>query len=65
LREVLLTLEIPESVTLPDRTIAHVKRVDAKVIDGRVTQVVYTVEKASGAWVQVPAEEAGVPAANS
>jgi hypothetical protein len=55
-----LTLEVPESVTLPDGTTASVKGVEAKVIDGHLAQIVYTVEKDSGAWAQVPQESLGL-----
>ena len=53
----MLQLEIPESLVLPDGTTAMVKGVAAKVIDGRLDQIVYTVEKDSGAWAEVTEEE--------
>jgi hypothetical protein len=52
-----VTLEIPDSLTLADGTTAEVKGVAARVIDGRLAQIVYTVERGSGAWVDVGAEE--------
>jgi hypothetical protein len=51
-----LTLEIPEQLTLPDGTTARVRTVTATVTDGHVDQVVYTVEKESGAWLDVAAD---------
>jgi hypothetical protein len=51
-----LNLEIPHSVVLPDGTTAQVKGVAAKVIDGQLAQIVYTVEKDSGAWADVLSE---------
>jgi hypothetical protein len=51
-----LTLEVPQSLLLPDGTTAVVRGVAAKVIDGRLDEIVYTVEKASGAWAEVAAE---------
>ena len=53
-----MTLEIPDSVILSDGTKAQVKRVEAKVIDGQLAQIVYTVEKENGAWAEIPSEEA-------
>ena len=52
-----MKLEIPRSVVLPDGTTAEVKGVAAKVIAGQLTQIVYTVEKESGAWSDVCIEE--------
>ena len=52
-----MTLVVPESVTLPDGATAQVKRVVAAVIDGRLTRVVYTIEKANGAWADMECEE--------
>ena len=52
-----MNLEIPHSVVLPDGTTAQVKGVAAKVIDGQLAQIVYTVEKDSGAWADVLSEE--------
>ncbi len=46
-------LEVPTSVILPDGTTAAVKAVAASVVDGRLEQIVYTVEKANGAWAEV------------
>ena len=51
-----LTLEIPNELILPDGTTARVRTVTATVTDGHVDQVVYTVEKASGAWLDVIAD---------
>jgi hypothetical protein len=51
-----LTLEIPDHLTLPDGTTAQVRSVTATVSDGHVEQVVYTVEKESGAWLEVAAD---------
>jgi len=59
--EVRLNLEIPHSVVLPDGTIAQVKGVAAKVVDGLLSQIIYTVEKGSGAWTDVAREEVRVP----
>ena len=53
-----MTLDIPESVVLSDGTKGQVKRVEAKVVDGQLTQIVYTVEKENGAWAEIPSEEA-------
>jgi hypothetical protein len=55
--EVCLTLDVPEVVTLADGTTARVKAVAASVIDGQLSQVVYTVEKETGAWAEVAREE--------
>ena len=55
-----MTLEVPESVVLPDGTSAAVRGVAAKVTDGRLEQVVYTVEKESGAWTEVSGDEAQI-----
>jgi hypothetical protein len=52
-----LTLEVPDWVTLLDGTTAEVKAVAARVIDGRLTQIVYSIERASGAWADVPSDE--------
>ena len=52
-----MTLEVPDRVTLADGTTAQVKAVTANVIDGQLAQVVYTVEKETGAWTDVPGEE--------
>jgi hypothetical protein len=51
-----MTLEIPDHLTLADGTTARVRTVTATVTDGHVDQVVYTVEKASGAWLDVTAD---------
>jgi hypothetical protein len=56
-----MTLVVPESVTLRDGTTAQVKRVAAAVVDGRLTRVVYTLEKANGAWADVDSEELASP----
>jgi hypothetical protein len=48
-----LTLEIPQSVVLADGTTALVRGVVANVSNGRLDQIVYTVEKESGAWTDV------------
>ena len=53
-----LKLEIPQSIVLPDGTSALVRGVTAKVIDGHLDQIVYTVEKESGAWLEVAGEPA-------
>jgi hypothetical protein len=52
-----LNIEIPELVTLRDGTTAQVRSVTARVVDGRVGQVVYTVEKGSGAWADVSEDD--------
>lgn len=64
-----MTIEVPERVVLSDGTTVEVKGVAARVIDRRIAQVVYTVEKSSGAWDDVagadvrPApDDAAVPA---
>ena len=56
-----MNLVVPESITLPDGTTAQVKGVAAAVIDGRLTQVVYTLEKANGAWAEVESEALQLP----
>ena len=56
-----MTLVVPDTVTLPDGTSAQVKRVAAAVVDGRLTRVVYTLEKANGAWADVVSEELASP----
>jgi hypothetical protein len=55
-----LNLEVPQSLVLPDGTAALVRGVSAKVIDGRIDQIVYTVEKESGAWTEVAADHTAV-----
>jgi hypothetical protein len=52
-----MTLEIPQSVVLPDGTTAQVKAIAANVIDGQLDQIVYTVEHESGAWTDVSSAE--------
>jgi hypothetical protein len=52
-----LVLEIPELVILIDGTTAEVKAVAANVVAGQFDQVVYTVEKTSGAWSDVAKAE--------
>jgi hypothetical protein len=52
-----MTLEIPTSLQMPDGTTALVRGVAAKVIDRRVEQIVYTVEKESGAWKEISMDE--------
>jgi hypothetical protein len=59
--EVRLKLEIPHSVVLPDGTTAQVKGVAAKLVDGQLEQIVYTVEKEGGAWTDVSNEEVRPP----
>jgi hypothetical protein len=54
--EIRLHLEIPESLILPDGARAPVRGVAAKIVDGKLEQVMYTVEKPSGAWVEVAGE---------
>ena len=51
-----MTLEIPDTLTLPDGTTARVRTVTATVTDGHLDQVVYTVERESGAWLDVTAD---------
>jgi hypothetical protein len=61
-----LTLQIPDYLTLADGTTARVRAVIATVTDGLVHQVVYTVEKDSGAWLDVVADDANpTPAAQT
>jgi hypothetical protein len=55
--EVRLKLEIPNSVVLPDGTTAQVKGVSANVVDGELAEIVYTIEKESGAWAEYPAPD--------
>jgi hypothetical protein len=52
----LLTLEVPQSFVLPDGTAALVRGVTAKVVDGQLQEIVYTVEKESGAWTDIAAD---------
>jgi hypothetical protein len=52
-----LKLEVPHSVILPDGSAAEVKRVSAKVIDGQLAQILYTVERESGAWTDVASDQ--------
>ena len=52
-----MKLEVPDSLTLADGSTVEVKGIAAKVIDGKLEQIVYTVEKANGAWTDVTAEE--------
>lgn len=52
-----LKLEVPNSVILADGTTAEVKGATAMVIDGQLSRIVYTVEKQSGAWMDVASEE--------
>ena len=52
-----MKLEVPNSVILADGTTAEVKGVTATVIDGQLSRTVYTVEKQSGAWMDVASEE--------
>ena len=52
-----MKLEIPQSVVLPDGTTAVVRAVAANVIDGRLDQIVYTVEKESGAWMEIASDQ--------
>ena len=52
-----MKLEVPHAVILPDGTTAEVKGVAAKVIDGQLAQIVYTVEKETGAWTEIATEE--------
>jgi hypothetical protein len=55
-----LKLEIPETVVMPDGTTAIVRGVTANVINGGLDQIVYTVEKASGAWAEVAMQDVHV-----
>ena len=52
-----VTLEIPDSVTLADGSLARVRRVCVNVLDGRLSETVYTVERESGAWTDVSRED--------
>jgi len=56
-RRLCLNLEIPKQVILADGTTAQVKAVAVTVIEGRLGEVVYTVEKQSGAWAEVTARD--------
>jgi hypothetical protein len=57
-----LTLEIPHFVVLADGTTAHVKAVAANIVDGQLAQIVYTVEKESGAWAEHAVAKTGYSA---
>jgi hypothetical protein len=59
--EVFVTLEIPELVILADGTTAEVKGVTANVVAGQLEQVVFTVEKHSGAWAEVFGPDVRLP----
>jgi hypothetical protein len=50
-----LILEVPARVILADGTSAAVKSVAARVVDGRLESVTYTVEKCNGGWAEVAA----------
>ena len=52
-----LTLEVPDFVTLADGTVARVKAVAANIVDGGLCEIVYTIEKETGAWTEVGSEE--------
>ena len=52
-----MTLEVPALVTLADGTTAQVKAVSATVADGRLCEIVFTVEKETGAWTEVASDE--------
>ena len=52
-----MKLEIPQTIVLPDGTSALVRGVTAKVNDGQLDQIVYSVEKESGAWMDIAGEE--------
>lgn len=52
-----MKLEVPDSLTLADGSTVEVKGIAAKVIDGKLEQIVYTVEKANGAWTDVSGDE--------
>jgi hypothetical protein len=52
-----MNLEIPEHIVLADGTTAHVKAVKGTVIDGRLGDLVYTIEKENGAWADVAGDE--------
>jgi len=52
-----LTLEVPDSVVLADGSSARVVRVIANVVDTKLVEVVYTVEKNSGAWSDVSRDD--------
>jgi hypothetical protein len=59
--EVHLTLEIPKLVMLADGTTAEVKSVTANVIAGQLEQVIFIVEKHSGAWTEVSGPDVCLP----
>ena len=42
---------------MADGTTVKVKGVAARVIDGQLDQVVYTVERSSGAWADIAASD--------
>ena len=52
-----MTLEVPDSVVLADGSSARVVRVIANVVDTKLVEVVYTVEKNSGAWSDVSRDD--------
>ena len=52
-----MILDVPSSVVLPDGATAAVKSVSANLVEGRFEQVTHTVERESGAWAEVAAEE--------
>jgi len=52
-----LKLEVPDSPILADGSTVEVKGITAKVIDGKLEQIAYTVEKANGAWTDVSGDE--------
>jgi len=57
-----VTLEVPNSIALPGGATADVKGVTAKRVDGKLVQVVYTIEKSTGAWSEVAAVDVDQPA---
>ena len=52
-----MTLEVPDFVTLTDGSSVRVVRVVANVVHATLLDVVYTVEKDSGAWSDVSRDD--------
>lgn len=60
-----MNLEVPQNVVLPDGTTAVVRGVCAKVVNGRLDEIVYTVEKESGAWTDVASADVKTQSASA
>ena len=57
-----MNFDIPERVVFDDGTTAEVKAITAKVFQGRIAHVMYTVEKSSGAWIEVDSRDVRIRA---